>query len=96
MTDPSASTPEYRMLLCLGLRNEGLEWWVFPAERVVEAIESGEFGPQHGGSKAASGTYWVTMDRSMRATFSEYFTDSETLREIILRIVATDQGREVR
>jgi hypothetical protein len=86
MTTPDAPEPEYDVLLCLGLSNAGLEWWAFSADDIVNLIASGQLVLQHGAGKTDSGTYWLTMKRKVRDTFTARQASSETLRAFLLRL----------
>jgi hypothetical protein len=92
MTDLTAAVFEYDVLLCLGLSNEGLEWWVFTAADVAQLIEDKVFVPQHGGRKTQSGTFWVHMDAKNRARFADFRTTSESLRAYIRNLDAESRS----
>jgi hypothetical protein len=83
MTNRAAELYEYDLLLCLGLSNDGLEWWIFTASDVDEFIQTGVFTPQHGGKKTDSGTYWVRLDRLKRARLAAHFSTSVRLRQSV-------------
>lgn len=84
MTDVNAAEPEYDTLLCLRVSNEGLEWWAFPANDVDTLISNGTFTPQHGGTKADSGTFWVTLNPVRRQLLQSYEHASEQLRAALI------------
>lgn len=84
MTDQAAEEPEYDILLCLKVSNEGLEWWIFTARDVARLIGSGILQGQHGGQKIASGTYWITMDERQTQALAEFHSGSVDLRARIL------------
>lgn len=83
MSGTTESRSDYDVLLCLGLSNEGLEWWAFPAPEVESFIAANVFTPQHGGTKMESGTYWIRIKSADRLCFEQFTADAESLRDFV-------------
>lgn len=86
MSSASDAPPDYDVLLCLGISNDGPEWWMFPASSVEQFIETSVFPPQHGGTKMASGTYWVRMNQDNCRAFKSFAVTSDDLRSSLLAL----------
>jgi hypothetical protein len=84
MTDINAVEPEYDVLLCVGVSNDGLEWWSFAAHDVDALIFNGTFTPQHSGTKADSGTFWTTLNPAKRQLLQPNEHGSEQLRAALI------------
>lgn len=75
---------DYDVLLCLGLSNRGLEWWIIPGTEIDNLIEEGVITSQHGGSKMSSGTYWLRMRAPERERLQAFASTSERLRAAMI------------
>ena len=80
MTNKSALTNEYDVLLCISVANTGLRWWIIPADDIPQLINDGFITLQHGGQKTDSGVYWVQMDKRRTPRMVKYESTSEELR----------------
>jgi len=76
---------DYDALLCLGVYGGKTEWWYIPAKDIEQLMTEGIITQQHNAGKEVAGSYWITVDASVRERLTPYYVGNpETLRAHIL------------